>query len=45
MRRLLAHADAYRLQFGTLQDGLDAVDALHARLSPAAAPEPERMHA
>lgn len=45
MRRLLEHADAYRLQFGALRDGLDAVDALHARLSPAAAPEPERMHA
>jgi HprK-related kinase A len=45
MRRLLARAGAYRLQFGSLQAGLDAVDTLHARLSAAAAPRPERMHA
>lgn len=45
LRRLLSRVDAYRLQFGTLQAGIDAIEALHGRVTTLAAVAPERVPA
>jgi hypothetical protein len=45
MRALLACAETWRLRFGSLDEGIGAIDRLHARIAAAAAPQPERMQA
>jgi HprK-related kinase A len=50
MARLLHGAETHRLRFGRLEDGIAAIDALHARIASARAPsaagiEARRQHA